>query len=84
MDKNRKPKSVGRQVASGFDRVTGRIRSFFSNTIAELGRCTWPGKTELFESTILVIVVIGILALYVAGVDEVARRAIRFVTTGRF
>lgn len=84
MDNDRKSKSAGTGVASAFDRITGKVRGFLSNTVAELGRCTWPGKSELFESTILVIVVIGILAVYVAGVDEIARLAIRFVTTGKF
>ena len=51
--------------------------------MAELGRCTWPNRQQLFESTVLVVVAIVILALFVAGVDEVARIVIRLVTVGR-
>ena len=71
-------------MIAAFDRVTGKIRGFVRETIAELGRCTWPGKQELFESTVLVIVVMAILGCFVAGVDEVTRFVIRFITTGRF
>lgn len=69
---------------AAFDRVTGRIRRFISETMGELGRCTWPNRAELFESTILVVVVIAILASFVAGVDEVSRIVIRLITTGKF
>ncbi len=82
MSNERKNKSAASVAA--FDRVTGKVRKFFADTIAELGRCTWPGRGELFESTVLVVVVIGILAVFVAGVDEAARIAIRVITTGKF
>ena len=66
-----------------FDAVTGKIRRFFSDTVAELGRCTWPTRQQLLESTGLVVVAIMILALFVFGVDEVARVVIRLVAVGQ-
>jgi preprotein translocase subunit SecE len=57
-----------------------RVRQFISDTIAELHKCTWPGKSELFESTILVIVAIVILSCFVALVDQVGRIVINFIT----
>ena len=69
---------------AGFDRITGKIRRFIRDTIAELGRCTWPGKQELVESTILVVVVMFVLACFVALVDEVAMLVINLITTGAF
>ena len=71
-------------MVAAFDRITGKVRGFIRDTLAELGRCTWPGRQELMESTVLVIVVVVILGCFVAGVDEVTRIAIRFITTGRF
>lgn len=59
-------------AAAGFDMVTGKIRRFISETMAELGRCTWPNRQQLFESTVLVVVNIAILACFVAAVDWVA------------
>ncbi|MEG2074954.1 MAG: preprotein translocase subunit SecE [Victivallaceae bacterium] len=51
----------------------GKVRGFFSDTIAELKRCTWPTRSELFESTLLVIVAIVVLASFVGVVDYIAR-----------
>ncbi len=82
MSNEQKSKAPVKAVAA-FDSITGRIRRFLTETVAELGRCTWPGKAELAESTVLVVVVIVILALFVAGVDEVSRIVIRLITTGK-
>ncbi len=64
--------------------LIGKIRRFTVDTVAEMKRCTWPNHRELLESTILVVVVMLLLACFVAGVDKVAIHAIRFVTTGNF
>lgn len=64
--------------------IIARIRRFTVETVAEMKRCTWPGHRELLESTVLVVVVMLLLACFVAGVDKVALHAIRFVTTGKF
>ena len=71
-------------AVAGFDSITGKIRRFISDTMAELGRCTWPTRQQLFESTILVVVNIAILALFVAGVDWIAAWVIRLITVGKF
>ena len=65
---------------AGFDSVMGRVRGFFADTISELRRCSWPSRRELLESTVLVVVAMVILALFVAGVDELAMKLIRLVT----
>ena len=57
-----------------------RVRQFIADTMAELHKCTWPGKAELFESTILVIVAIVILSSFVAGVDQVCMQLINLIT----
>ena len=69
-----------KSLSSGFDSVTGRIRRFCAETVAELGRCSWPSRQQLLESTVLVVVAMLILACFVAGVDEIARLLIRWVT----
>ena len=80
-DQKRSMQQTG--VTAGCDSFMGRIRRVISETMAELGRCTWPNRQQLFESTVLVVVAIAILALFVAGVDEVARIVIRLVTVGK-
>ena len=69
--------------SGAFDAFTGKIRSFFVDTVAELKRCTWPTRRQLLESTGLVVVAIMILALFVFGVDELARVVIRLVAIGQ-
>ncbi len=57
-----------------------KIRTFIADTIAELKKCTWTPRDELFESTILVIVAVFILAAFVAVIDLVAREFISLIT----
>lgn len=66
--------------SAGFDSVTGRIRRFCADTVAELRRCSWPDRQQLLESTMLVVVAMVILACFVAGVDKVAELLINLVT----
>ena len=67
-------------LGAGFDSVTGRIRRFCADTVAELGRCSWPTRRQLLESTVLIVAAMLVLACFVAGVDEIARWLIRLVT----
>jgi preprotein translocase SecE subunit len=48
-----------------------------------MGRCTWPSKQQLWESTILVVVSMVILAGFVAGVDKIAEWTISLITVGK-
>jgi preprotein translocase subunit SecE len=61
--------------------IFGKIRKFIAETMAEMRKCTWPTRNELFESTILVIVSILILASFVAIVDEISRFIFKHITT---
>ena len=70
-----------KSLGAGFDSVTGRIRRFCADTVAEMRRCSWPSRRQLLESTVLVVVAMVILACFVAGVDEIARILIDLVTT---
>ncbi len=63
--------------------VMEKIRRFISDTVAEMGRCTWPNRRQLLESTVLVVVAMLVLACFVAAVDETAMRLIRLVTVGK-
>ncbi|MBN1865556.1 MAG: preprotein translocase subunit SecE [Victivallales bacterium] len=57
-----------------------RGKEFFSDTVGELKRCSWPSKKELLEQTLLVIVSVVILALFVAGIDAINLRIINWLT----
>jgi len=49
--------------------------------MAELRKCSWPARDELYESTILVIVTVLLLAVFVAAVDAVSNVVIEWLTT---
>ena len=61
--------------------ITDKIRTFVLETIDEMRKCTWPTRDQLFESTILVIVALILSTIYLAGIDQVLYRAVRFLTT---
>lgn len=46
-----------------------RARLFIGDTMNELRKCNWPERQELYESTVLVLVAVMILALFVSLVD---------------
>jgi len=62
------------------DKIMTRIREFLLGTLAELQKCTWPERRELFESTLLVIVTIVLLTGYIFVVDVVFRKLISLIT----
>ena len=57
----------------------GGVRGFFGEVSAELKKCAWPTRPELFDSTVVVIISVGLLAGFVAVCDVVLRQLIRWV-----
>jgi len=58
------------------------IQSFYNETVAEMKKCTWPTKKELYDSTMLVVSSMIILAVFVAVADCVIEYGVRFITGG--
>ncbi len=59
-----------------------KIKKYLSETLAELRKMTWPSKDELVGSTIIVIVVSLIVAMFIGVVDRVLTLAIRTIFGG--
>ncbi len=57
----------------------GRFRGFFGEVGAELKKCAWPTRPELFDSTVVVIISVGLLGGFVAVCDLVLRELVRLV-----
>jgi preprotein translocase subunit SecE len=51
-------------------KFTDSINNYFNEVSAEMKKVTWPSRDELKESTIVVLTVGGILALFTFIVDE--------------
>ena len=55
----------------------GGLRGFFGEVGAELKKCAWPTRPQLFDSTVVVIISVGILGGFVALSDLVLRELVR-------
>ena len=58
------------------------IQKYYFETVSELKKCTWPTRQELYESTLVVVSSLVLLAAFVMIVDWVSGFAVRFVTSG--
>ncbi len=47
----------------------GRIQQFFREVAAEFRRVTWPNRTDVTNSTVVVLAVVLILAFFLGAVD---------------
>ena len=52
---------------------------FMGEVVAELKKCAWPTRPELFDSTVVVIVSVLLLAGFVAVCDVVLRMVVQWV-----
>ena len=49
---------------------------FITEVIAELRKVSWPTRTQLAQSTAVVLVVVAIVSIYLAALDAVFRRVV--------
>jgi len=54
-------------------------RTFFGEVGAELKKCSWPSRPELFDSTVVVILSMLLLGAFIAVCDIVLRHLVRLV-----
>jgi preprotein translocase subunit SecE len=63
--------------------VVARIREFVQEVLAEFRKVTWPSRQELVNSTVVVIVVTVVLAVFLGAVDIALARAVEWILGGR-
>ncbi len=56
-----------------------RIQEFFREVIGEFRKVTWPSRPTIINSTVVVLVVTGILAVFLWVVDMGLARIVRVV-----
>lgn len=54
-----------------------KIIGFFTDVVTEMGKVTWPKKEELRDSTIIVLVVCGVIAGFVYVVDTAVSQVMK-------
>lgn len=57
----------------------GGLRGFLGEVGTELKKCAWPTRPELFDSTVVVILSVALLAGFVAVCDVVLRQLVSWV-----
>ena len=57
----------------------GGLRNFLGEVKAELLKCTWPTRKELFGQSVVVIVSVIILGAFVGLCDVVNMNVLRFI-----
>jgi preprotein translocase subunit SecE len=56
-----------------------KIIAFFTDVTKEMKKVTWPRREELQESTLVVLIVCGVIALFVYGVDILVSNVLKLV-----
>ncbi len=56
-----------------------KIIAFLTDTTKEMKKVTWPTAPELRESTMIVLVVCGVIAAFVFGVDWVVSNVLKVI-----
>jgi len=51
--------------------MVGKIKKFVAEVVSEMKKVSWPSREQLRESTIVVIVVTGIITLFTFIIDEI-------------
>ena len=59
--------------------VAGQVGSYIQDVRAEMKRVTWPGKQEVYGTTVMVIITTFLFGFYFMICDDVFRRLIEFI-----
>jgi preprotein translocase subunit SecE len=70
----RKPEKAGSVTKAVAQQRRGS--RFLQEVIAELKKVSWPTRTQLLQSTAVVLMVVAIVAVYLAALDAVFERLI--------
>jgi preprotein translocase subunit SecE len=74
---NKKPQQKQPQKKGGG--VLAGPRRFARDVRGELRRVTWPDRDQLRQSTAVVLIIVIVLAVYIAAVDFVFQSLVRLV-----
>ncbi len=71
-----------RQEMNFFQRFLHNIQRFFQETVGELRKVSWPSRQEAIRLTEIVLIVIGIMAIILGGLDWVYARLFSIILGG--
>jgi preprotein translocase subunit SecE len=53
-----------------------KIIAFFTDVSKEMKKVTWPHQAELRDSTVIILVVCGVISAFVYGVDLIVNKVL--------
>jgi len=56
-----------------------RLKEFFQEVAAEFRRVNWPSRNDVAASTVVVLVVVFVLAMYLGAVDVALSRLVEVI-----
>ena len=59
--------------------ATGRPREYFSEVKGELRKVAWPGRQEVINSTIIVLIAVIVMTALIFGFDYVSSKFVLFL-----
>jgi len=59
--------------------MIAKTNEFLANVKAELKKVTWPTRKDTYASSLVVIVLVLVCAVYLGGVDLILSRLIRMI-----
>ncbi len=59
--------------------MIGKTSEFLANVKAELDKVTWPTRKDTYASTMVVILLVLVSAVYLGGVDIILSRLIQMI-----
>ncbi len=62
--------------------MVDKVKQYLKETLAELKKMTWPTKDEMVGSTVIVIVVSLIVAMFIGVVDRILTFLVRTIFGG--
>ena len=71
----------GSGVSAGISKwaIGRRIADFYHNVKLEMRRTTWPTRTEVWSTTLVVIIAVIFFGFYLAGIDWVIAQGFRYL-----
>lgn len=59
--------------------MIGKVSEFLNQVKAELQKVTWPTRKDTYASTLVVIVLVLISAVYLGGIDYVLQKVMKLI-----
>jgi preprotein translocase subunit SecE len=69
---------MANELAAGKE-VAGKVSSYLKDVRAEMKRVTWPGKQEVYGTTVMVIITTFLFGFYFMLCDEAFSRVVSYV-----